>query len=99
MKVDGSELIEIHLVVLILGMSCCHQRVRQEGGEGGGGGRGAGAVSAGSGAERGPGSGVLTACHHVSSHLEQRQECCHFEIFLVNLALVITAGAHLGDVI
>ena len=64
-EVDGCQLVEVDLVVLVLSS---HQVVRQERGERCGGWWGTAAVSAGRGAEAGPGH-VLRG-HHVSSHLK-----------------------------
>ena len=81
MKIDSSQLVKIHLVVLVLGS---HQGVWHQGGQGGGGGRGGGAVGARPrGAQGGPGPLHHlrpVGGHHVGAHLEQRQEGCHLEI-------------------
>ena len=64
-KVDGGQLVEVELVLLVLGG---HQAVGHQGGERGGGGGGAAALCAGCGAQAGPGDFLVG--HQVSSHLE-----------------------------
>ena len=65
MEVDGGQLVEVHLVLLVLSG---HEVVGQERRERGGSGRRAAAVCAGGGAEAGPGH--VLGGHHVGSHLE-----------------------------